>query len=427
MANKILKSLIFSLMIFGMFLMVGGNYVLANPIIFNANTTSNTSNQFSPFSTYGFQVNISNETGAGYGYGNYTNITFQLGSPTGTLMNYTNYTTIMVKNDTISTWYINFTQEQLGPAGTYNYSWFANTSDGTFTNNSYNSNLLVVPMKIVAVNTTNQVQLWFMNTSNNVVNVNMTTASYRYPLMINITLYSAYYNLPGTSGITFNMYWKNTTLINSWNNTNITLTAGMNEIVANTTGNTNFSANARDFFVNITTGTLNMVITGSSSITTTETGSVTGTESNNAVENDVNYSLSLDEIIFQTLTTPGTMNDIRYLNTGTRTYRFNSTGGQNWSVNNTGVTFVVTVNYVTGGGSGGGTPGPTPQLAQVTEILPNGTQVTIDTNTQATPQIMQAAQTNNQPTTQPEPVSIIWYIIGALALIIIYIGYKTIR
>jgi len=325
MGSKILKSsILFSLMIFGMFLFTQGNYALAvsgagNGPIFSFNATSNTSYQYTSNGNYGFQINITNETGS---YGSIGNITFELGRPNGILTNYTNYTMpagmLFMNYTNLSV--INFTQNQIGSAGTYNFTWYANDTEPT-------------------------------------------------------------------SG--------------KWN---------MSQTVS---------------FV-IPTGTLNMVITGSSSITTTETGSVTGTESNNAVENDVNYSLSLDGIIFQTLTAPTTMSDIRYLNTGTRTYRFNSTGGQNWSINNTGVTFVVTVNYVTGGGSGGGTPGPTPQLAQVTTILPNGTQITIDTNTQATPQIMQAAQETGVPA-QPVDNNIIWTIIILATITAIGICYFKLR
>lgn len=119
----------------------------------------------------GFQVTITNGTNAG----NITNVTFQLGRPVGTLTNYTNYSAILVKNNTNSIWHINFTQEQLGPAGTYNYTWFANTTIGSVWNNTQTIG------KIIAVNTTNQVTLWFMNTTDNVTNANITAPFYRYP------------------------------------------------------------------------------------------------------------------------------------------------------------------------------------------------------------------------------------------------------
>ncbi|MFZ3077629.1 MAG: PGF-pre-PGF domain-containing protein [Candidatus Aenigmatarchaeota archaeon] len=212
------------------------------------NATSNTSYQFSPLSNYGFQVNITNETN---GFGVISNVTFMLGSAVGTLTNYTKATTIAVSNNT-ALWTINFTQEQLGPAGSYNYTWYAND-----TQNRWNKTANV--SFTVAVNTTNQVSLWFMNTTNNLLNTNATAAYYIYPSTINITSYSIYAALPGTSGIEINLYLNNTTAVNSLNYTNATIPAGINEIVANTSGNANFSANARDFFINITQNTTNQV------------------------------------------------------------------------------------------------------------------------------------------------------------------------
>jgi hypothetical protein len=302
--------------------------------IFVGNTSSNTSYQFSHLQNYGFQVTITNGTDAG----NITNVTFQLGRPVGTLTNYTNYSAILVKNNTNSIWHINFTQEQLGPAGTYNYTWFANTTIGSVWNNTQTIG------KIIAVNTTNQVTLWFMNTTDNVANANMTAPFYRYPNTVNITAY----NIFDRSG-TISIYWKNTTLFTSANNTNITLNVGVNNIVANTSGNANFSANARNFFINITQGRSIMTITANGTYSTQDNVIVTGTESNIG-DNDVSYSLFLDNVIISTSLAPVSISDTRnQLNSGTRIYGFNSSNGENWSVNITGVLSYMTISAPTGG------------------------------------------------------------------------------
>ncbi len=108
-------------------------FTLVGPI-FTGNATSNTSFQYQPASIYGFQVSITDT--AGNAPGSIANVTFQLGRPAGTILTYTNYTattnnSIFVKNNTASLFHINFTQEQIGPAGTYNLTWFANISTAT--------------------------------------------------------------------------------------------------------------------------------------------------------------------------------------------------------------------------------------------------------------------------------------------------------
>ena len=71
--------------------------------------------------TWGFQINWTDANN------NFDNATFQFGRPVGTYINYTKVTSIATKNDSSAgkdTWYINFTQDQLGKAGTYNFTWF---------------------------------------------------------------------------------------------------------------------------------------------------------------------------------------------------------------------------------------------------------------------------------------------------------------
>lgn len=209
--------------------------------IFSNNITVNSTAWYMPNSDHSFMVTITNGTDAG----NITNVTFQLGIPVGTLTNYTNYTSgIFVKNNTNSVWHINFTQEQFGGAGTYNYTWFANTSFG----NEWNKTD-TISFDGGAANATNQVSLWFMNSTHNVLNQNMTPSNIIYPAKTNATTYLIF----SQSG-TANLYL-NGVLANSVNNTNITLASGLNRITGNTTGNENYSATSQTFWINITYNT----------------------------------------------------------------------------------------------------------------------------------------------------------------------------
>jgi len=113
---------------------------LAAEIQFFAGNTTSFPNgiAYKTGNNYGFQITITNGTGAA---GNATNVTFQLGKPDGTKLTYTNYSattnqSILVKNETASIFHINFTQDQLGPAGIYNYTWFANTTVGNIWNST---------------------------------------------------------------------------------------------------------------------------------------------------------------------------------------------------------------------------------------------------------------------------------------------------
>ncbi len=91
----------------------------------SANSTKLSSPQtYNPGITYGFQINWSSSTNT------FANATFQLGRPSGTFTNYTNSSAIKtqyVSGDNYTgnaRWYINFTQDQFGPVGTYNFTWF---------------------------------------------------------------------------------------------------------------------------------------------------------------------------------------------------------------------------------------------------------------------------------------------------------------
>lgn len=82
---------------------------------------------YAPSNNYGFQINWTDADN------NFDNATFQLGRPSGSITNYTKATTPATNNNSASgekIWYINFTQNQFGPAGTYNITWFGTDTAG---------------------------------------------------------------------------------------------------------------------------------------------------------------------------------------------------------------------------------------------------------------------------------------------------------
>ena len=94
----------------------------------------------------------------------------------------------------------------------------------------------------VSQNATNPISLWMMNNSNNLLNQNI---SGTYPMVSNTTAFLNYIQ----SG-TLNLYY-NDLLNNTLNFTNMTLSAGIFKVTANTTGNTNYTANSTTFWINI--------------------------------------------------------------------------------------------------------------------------------------------------------------------------------
>lgn len=67
-------------------------------------------------------------------YDNVENATFRLGTAAGAFTNYTNTSTDPTVYNASTTWMVNFTQVQLGQAGTYNFTWIA--INLTYTENS---------------------------------------------------------------------------------------------------------------------------------------------------------------------------------------------------------------------------------------------------------------------------------------------------
>jgi PGF-pre-PGF domain-containing protein len=118
------------------------------------NTTSVSNNMtFNSTENVSFIVTI-NETFSNSTPAAIQNITFRLGTPGGTYVNYTtNFTgqnsvpAITNTSVALSSFYINFTQSMFGQAGTYNFTWIARNNTGT-TNSSitYIFNLTKAPI-----------------------------------------------------------------------------------------------------------------------------------------------------------------------------------------------------------------------------------------------------------------------------------------
>ncbi len=218
----------------------------------SANSTKLSSPQtYNPGITYGFQINWSSS-------GNiFANATFQLGSSNGGLTNYTNSSAIKtqyVSGDNYTSnarWYINFTQDQLGAAGTYNFTWFGNDISGTHNKSDTVS-------YVINQNSTNPISLYFRNSTGEFLNQNMTVT---YGTQTNTTLMSVY-----PQAGTFNLYY-NHTLNNTLNNTNIILAAGIYNVTANTTGNANYTSNSTSFLltINIAPALVQLFFNGSES------------------------------------------------------------------------------------------------------------------------------------------------------------------
>ena len=111
------------LMLLGILLSFGCAY--AGPVWINSNTSFTSPTAYVAGNSYNFQITWTDTNTGGF-----ANATFQLGRPNGAYTNYTNTSTIDVRNSTAA-WYINFTQNQLGPAGTYNFTWYGINVSGS--------------------------------------------------------------------------------------------------------------------------------------------------------------------------------------------------------------------------------------------------------------------------------------------------------
>ncbi len=194
----------------------------------SANATKFSSPQiYDAGKTYGFQINWTDPTN------NFANATFQLGRPDGTLTNYTIATTPAVQNIS-DTWYINFTQAQIGGTGAYNYTWFGI--------NKYSNQNSTDTLGYVISISSNPINIYFRNETGEYNNKNITVV---YESYTNTTAVNVYEN----SGV-LNIY-RNDEIANSENNTMIVLPEGLHKITANTSGNENYTSNATTYYIRV--------------------------------------------------------------------------------------------------------------------------------------------------------------------------------
>lgn len=131
-------------------------------------------------------------------------------------------------------------------------------------------------------------------------------------------------------------------LVDAENGIGVTLAAkpGGYNYVCNITQGTNYNSASTSNNLTVNKGTLSLSITSPQTVTYPTETTVTGTETN-VGDDDVVYQLWRDTILI-TQTSPYT--EIITLGAGAYTYRFNATGGENWTANSTGVITSIIVN-----------------------------------------------------------------------------------
>lgn len=201
----------------------------------NATSLANGS-AYSTSANYGFQINWADDVAV-------FNATFQLGRPDGTPINYTNSSgSTPAVRLTGSTYHINFTQDQLGPAGNYNITWFANDTSNNW-NRTDVVGYIIVP---AATNTT----LWINSVAANTTNIEQgNNVNLTATLNITNTVY-IYANLTGWVLLSNSTG----TLTNTTSSSGVT-PRNYSNITAYFIGNENYSASSQHFHINITADT----------------------------------------------------------------------------------------------------------------------------------------------------------------------------
>lgn len=273
----------------------GTNYSLSNAFSFNS-TWVNT--------TAGEQVNNTGETN------------FTLGLPDGTYATFNMSTTpSLVNNTTLLPVRLNITltQDQLGGAGTYNYSFSLMTSNSSNTSQTWTNS---TPAVVFIITQSPQILIIANNTS----------LSGTYPYAINLT---------GSGNLTAANLYRNDTLVSS-PNYDIVGAATWN-YTFNTSGNMNYSANSTSASLIISKGSIivSLYLNGTlnSNNTYTYPQSVNATASSSVLTPSLYRDGTSEGISEQVL-----------LGNGTYAYKVNATGNENYSDNATGITFYAMVN-----------------------------------------------------------------------------------
>ena len=204
---------------------IGAEQTNASTPQWSANATKYNTPQFYNDTgiTYGFQITWQQAD----------NSTFTLGRPSGTSSAYTKLTTIAVANNSADVYWINFTQPQLGAAGTYNFSWTGWNNSGSNTTSVWN---YVINKAGTTINLT-------INGTNGDV-------AYAYPVVSNATAW-------GLNTVTL---WRNGTNVG---NQTIQLAAKVYNYTASLS-NENYSASQIERIVTISQAASGLSLTSSS-------------------------------------------------------------------------------------------------------------------------------------------------------------------
>ena len=108
----------------------------------------------------------------------------------------------------------------------------------------------------------------------------------------------------------------------------------------------NYTALPVTRFAFVNKGILQLAITGDQTVTYPTQTTVIGTE-NNIGDADVTYQLWRNDSLVNSSLNPGSLSETILLGAGSYVYRFNATGGANWTANSTGVTSTLTVQQNT--------------------------------------------------------------------------------
>jgi len=212
------------------------SYITNAPPIWQDNATSFASgSQYTPSRNYGFQINWTDPDSAD----SLSNATFETNMTTGTTTlenitkaSTTKYTTFT--NNTAGVWWINFTQEQLKGAGQYVFRWYSNDTSNAW-NISDQWNYTIArgsPAARLALNGTEGNKAY---TQGAVANI----TSWVVDNTVNMTIYSNYSGGPALQNITPTQHEP---IYNYTDTTN--LAAGNYIVLANVTGNANWTNNA---------------------------------------------------------------------------------------------------------------------------------------------------------------------------------------
>ena len=256
---------------------------------------------------------------------------FTLGRPDGTITVYNFSTTPFLVNNTTTlpvVIFINFTQAELGPVGTYNFTFGLNVTNdtGTYTNVT----------SLVAFNISKAATLATLYL--NGITANQTSA---YPnSTINATAVSnvsdLYVELKGNASALLN------NMTSTSFNTTLWGVSVYRTFSAKVLGNENYSVSALNTLSwNITKGTLNLSLTGSN-VSYPNSPSVSGVRNGISGDSDVNYTLWRNNSLYNSSNSTDSSNssdltDMTVLRVAKYNYTFNSTGGANWTANATGL------------------------------------------------------------------------------------------